>query len=119
MNLGRIVTISSGVVVIVGALTVFFLDTPKFASQGYVDSGQIINDGVHKDFAGELKSFRQQQLEGAIIADERRAGDLEATASQFKLADPNADVSVLLETALGLRRGVDAYDAELKALRSK
>ncbi len=117
MKLAKIVAASAAIVAVAGALAAFGLDLPKVASRSYVDAGQLTNDDVHRNFAGDLKTTRQLVLEQAISADERRVGDLEIAAPQIKAA--GGDPRPMLEQAARLRRIIVSYESELRALRSK
>jgi len=120
-----IVTVfAGGVTAIILAASNIGINLPKLATHNYVEEHarvneavQRVNDDVHEDLAGELKSFRETQLENVILSDERRAGDLEVTATQLRAVDPNAKVGHLLDLAAKLRQGVVGYDEELNRLR--
>jgi len=120
MNFGKIAVISTAIVTIAGAFAYFGLDLPKVASQGYVDTGQLINDNVHRKFSGELKSTQEISLENAITIATNRAGDFEVLAIRMRVEGaPASDVRVISDQASAYRETANEYKAQLRAVRSK
>ena len=120
MNFGKIAVISTAIVTIAGAFAYFGLDLPKVASQSYVDTGQLINDNVHRKFSGELKSTQEISLENAITIATNRAGDFEVLAIRMRVEGATAsDVRVISDQATAYRETANEYKAQLRAVRSK
>ena len=120
MNFGKIAAISTAIIAVGGAFALFGLDVPKIASQGYVDTGQLINDNVHRKFSGELKSTQEISLENAINIATNRAGDFDVLAIRMRAEGATAsDVRVISDQATAYRETASEYKAQLRAVRSK
>ena len=124
MTLKKMAAGVAAIVVAASALIVYSsdvgLDLPKIASQSYVNTGQLINDEIHRKFTGELKSTQEISLENAITIATNRAGDFEVLAIRMKAEGATAsDVRVIFDQATAYRESADEYKVQLRAVRSK
>ena len=120
MRYKKIAAISAAIVGIITVAAAIGLTVSPIAQRSYVDEDARLNDAVHAEIAGALKSNKELGLENAITMAQNRAGDFEVLAIRMKAEGaPAADVRVVADQAQQYRDAARDFKTQLRGLRNQ